>query len=127
MNTLYKLRIPSTITPRYINDKKQLKSDWLSKISQYIPSFQQNLKYTWTFGLKLRSNNPLTFNNSSTHDLLQTTINPEKTEADFILSETEVPNKDFVFTYSTQNLMSHTLGSTDTNACAAISFIPKYA
>ena len=86
MNTLYKLRIPSTITPRYINDHKNADESWKDKIVKYLPSFQNQPTYTWNFNLKLLSNSPLTFNNSPSHDLLQTTINQTKTEADFILA-----------------------------------------
>lgn len=67
------------------------------------------------------------FNNSSTHELLQTSINQTQTEASFILSDNEIPNKDFIFVYSNQAMASCTLGITDTYACAGLSFIPKYA
>lgn len=87
MNTLYKLRIPSVISPRYINDKIQKEEPWYQSIAKYISPSQTELTYTWTFNLKLLSESPLVFNNSSTHDLLQTSVNPTQTEADFILSD----------------------------------------
>lgn len=66
MNSLYKLRIPSTITPRYINDKK-FDNAFVSNLLKIIPQYKEAPKYTWTFALNLKSDNPLVFNNSSTH------------------------------------------------------------
>lgn len=65
MNTLYKLRIPSVITPRYVNEAKD--KNWEKQFEKFLSPHQIKATYTWSFNLKLLSESPLTFNNSPTH------------------------------------------------------------
>lgn len=65
-NTFYKLKIPSVINPRYINEPKDQEDSWKRQLPKnFIVPY--NPKYTWSFNLKVISESPLKFNNSSTH------------------------------------------------------------
>lgn len=129
LNTFWQLMIPSTISPRYMNDKAPpFEFPEMAKIREQVNV--ELPKYTWSFKLSV-STNPnkrIVHCQSRSHDLLQLSINESKTETTFVMEESCVPNRDFYFSYATENFNEPTtvLGRTDVSVSAALSFIPKF-
>lgn len=74
MNTFYRIQIPSTISPRYIN---RVENGFFK-----IPEFIKNLgtsgekpNYDWTFRIELRTTRKIIFFNSPSHKMTLTKNN----------------------------------------------------
>lgn len=129
LNTFWQLIIPSTISPRYINDKAPpVILPEMAKLAETVNT--EIPKYTWTFKINVRTNpnKKIVHCQSKTHDLLQLSMNEAKTESTFVMEETCRPNKDFYFDYATENFNEPTavLGRTDISLSAVVSFIPRF-
>jgi len=76
----------------------------------------------------LKTSRKLHFFGSKSHDVLLLSQNDSKTESVFQMTKSCVPNKDFVFTFTTEDyqLPSYVFGRTDAGSTAMISFIPKF-
>lgn len=68
------------------------------------------------------------FFDSHSHDIELVSQNDAQTESQLVMTNSCVPNKDFYFSYTTQDfeLPSYVFGRTDAGSTAMISFIPKF-
>ena len=119
-NTFYQLHIPSTISPRYMNDINGRR--W----TENVQSVQG--MYTWTFKITLLTSKKLAYYVSHSHNLQLISENAEKTETILCLAKEEKPNVDLslLFTVEDFHLPSYVLGRTDVSCTAMLSFIPKF-
>lgn len=85
-------------------------------------------EFYWNFTIKLRTSKKVSFAESKSHKVVTVAQNDCRTESEFTLDKECLPNKDFVFTYTTENFEqpSYVLGRTDISSTAMISFIPKF-
>ena len=126
LNTFYKLYIPSTISPRYMN-----RINGENKVSEHqIKKGESSGKadFTWTFKVDIQTTRKLLFFDSPTHDLTLLNQNEKGTETLLIMEKSEIPNKDFTFVFTTEDfqLPGYVLGNTDTSSTVMLSFIPKF-
>ena len=68
------------------------------------------------------------FFDSSSHSILLLSQNEAGTETTLVMEQSQVPNKDFTFIYTTDNfhIPSYIMGKTDVSATVMLSFIPKF-
>jgi len=85
-------------------------------------------RFYWNFKISLKTSRKVHFFDSNTHDIDLLSQNDSKTESVFAMAKSSVPNKDFVFSYSTEDyqLPSYVFGRTDAGSTAMVSFIPKF-
>lgn len=83
MNTFYKLVVPSTISPRFINRVENL-----IKIPEHMQQkgeLSGKANFTWTFKIEIKTNRKLVFFESSSHKLSMISQNKEATETLLIM------------------------------------------
>lgn len=82
VNKFWKYKVPSTITPRYCNDRSDLNAED-TKLITSMPSINSSSHkaYTWSFLINIKSNSTLTFLKSTTHNLIVLSTNDLQTEA----------------------------------------------
>lgn len=98
-NTFYRLQIPSTISPRYMNSV-----EGTTKITEYLQSkgwLSGKPNYDWTFKIELRTTRKVVFFDSPTHDITLLSQNELGTETILVMEKSQIPNKDFTFIYTT--------------------------
>lgn len=98
-NTFYKLHIPSTISPRYMN-----KVNGESKLAEHqIKKGKSSGKvdFTWAFKIDIQTTRKVVFFNSPTHSLTLLNQNKKGTETLLVMEKSEIPNKDFTFLFTT--------------------------
>jgi hypothetical protein len=124
-NTFYELHLPATIAPRYFNSipKEQVLAGY-----RKISALGTEGAFNWSFQISLRTTRKVTFFGSHTHNLQTIAQNDACTETVISLVDVCVPNKDFVFSYTTENyeLPNYVFGRTDSSSTAMLSFIPKF-
>ena len=84
--------------------------------------------FFWNFKISLRTSRKTIFSDSHTHRLQLLSQNDSKTEQEFEMSNACHPNRDFIFSYTTEDhqLPSSVLGRTDAGSTAVLSFVPKF-
>ena len=114
------------ISPRYMNyiSKKIVERGFRKKDSGH----KVKGEFSWNFRISLKTTRRQIFAKSHTHELENVSKNRTATEAELVLTKAGVPNKDFTFTYTTENfhLPSFVFGRTDAGSSAMLSFIPKF-
>lgn len=96
-NTFYRLQILGTISPRYMN---YIPKDDFVKCFEKESQVSKGLFY-WSFKIKLKTSRKVVFFDSQTHDIALTLQNDMGTESNFTMEKLSLPNKDFVFTFTT--------------------------
>lgn len=96
-NTFYQLHLPATITPRYLSHIPQ---------EEVLAGFRKSSvktegTFNWSFTISLRTTRKVTFYGSHTHNLQLVSQNDNSTESVITLVQACIPNKDFVFSYTT--------------------------
>lgn len=125
-NTFYRIQIPSTISPRYMN-----RVGAETKVPEHMKQKGQSsgkADFSWNFKVDLRTSRKVVFFDSPSHDVTLLNQNEHGTETLLVMAKDETPNKDFTFVYTTEDfhLPSYVLGSTDTSSTVMLSFIPKF-
>lgn len=117
--------MPGTISPRYMN---QIPNESIAKGWRKAGQVSSEGSFTWNFKISLRTTRKVVFFDSNSHDIMLLSQNDTQTLSEFAMTEASVPNKDFVFTYTTEDfqLPSYVYGSTDVSSSAMLSFIPKF-
>lgn len=84
--------------------------------------------FTWTFKIDLKTTRKVVFFDSPSHEITLLNQNEAGTETVLVMPQSQVPNKDFTFVYTTEDfhLPSYVLGNTDTSSTVMLSFIPKF-
>lgn len=84
--------------------------------------------YYWNFKITLKTTKKVNFFDSKTHDIQLISQNDSQTQSIFAMTSQCAPNKDFVFSYTTEDyhLPCYVLGRTDFSSTALISFVPKF-
>ena len=123
MNSFYKLIVPSTISPRYINDAEGF-IDYIGKPVK----LSGKATFTWNFKITLKTSHKVVFFDSPSHIIDLLSQNEDGTETLIVMTKLCVPNKDFQFLYTTTDfhLPSYVLGRTDQSSTVMLSFIPKF-
>ena len=96
MSKFWKLMIPSTISPRYMNDATP--DPFISKLTGNPTA----ARYGWTFKINLKTSRPITLYESTSHELDHLSMKLDKREVEFSLKKSSVPNKDFILIYSVE-------------------------
>jgi hypothetical protein len=124
-NTFYQLHLPGTISPRYMN---WIPKELLAKSCKKSGQVSSEGNFTWSFKISLKTTRKVVFFDSNSHDIMLVSQNDTQTLSEFAMTDATVPNKDFTFTYTTEDfqLPSSVYGSTDVSSSAMISFIPKF-
>lgn len=129
-NMFYQLHFPGTISPRYLNHvpKEEILMGYRREGFNKIQSIGVQNTFTWTFKISLKTSRKVTFFDSHTHDIELISQNDPATESVFVLEKACIPNKDFVFSYTTEEyqLPNYVFGRTDHSSSAMLSFIPKF-
>lgn len=105
VSTFYRIQIPSTISPRFMNSVPKFEAK-MGKLDTSLP-IDPNTKisktngFTWNFNLILKTYREVALYKSTTHKLKTLFENENKKEFMFRLEEDALPNKDFVFLYTT--------------------------
>ena len=97
-NTFYQLHIPGTISPRYLN---WIPIDLVAKGCRKAGQVISEGTFTWNFKISLKTSRKVVFFDSNSHDITLVSQNDTQTLSEFAMTESSVPNKDFVFTYTT--------------------------
>jgi hypothetical protein len=88
-----------TISPRYMN--------YISKEEMVKAYRNQSAKskgdFYWNFKIIVKTSKKVCFFNSKSHSIQLLSQNDSKTESHFGMTESCLPNKDFTFTYTTEN------------------------
>jgi hypothetical protein len=123
-NTFYQLRLFGTISPRFLNHIP--KESFLEGFRN--PSAKSTGAFYWNFSISLRTCKKVVFFDSNSHDISLVSQNEPQTSLELAMEKTAVPNKDFLFTYTTEDfqLPSYVFGRTDCSSSAMLSFIPKF-
>ena len=123
-NTFYQLHVPGTITPRYMHN---MPAEVLKK-GLRNPTAKAQGEFYWDFKISLRTTRKVVFFDSQSHDINMTSQNDSGTQTVLTMTDKCVPNKDFIFKYTTSDfeLPSYVLGRTDISSTAMLSFIPKF-
>ena len=123
-NSFYQLTMAGTLSPRYMNH---------IPANKLIAGFRNegakmNGELYWNFRISLKTTRKVVFFDSHTHALKLIYQNDTCTESELSLGKLCLLNKDFVFTYTTEDfqLPSSVFGRTDAGSTAMISFIPKF-
>lgn len=113
-----------TISPRYMNHIP----GFAIKAGLRSEAAKAKGEFYWNFRIDLKTSRKVIFFDSKSHDLQLISQNDPKTESQFVMSNKCVPNKDFFFSYTTQDfeLPSYVFGRTDAGSTAMVSFIPKF-
>lgn len=77
-NTFYQLRIPSTISPRYMNHV-----EGMAKVPEHMQHEGKSTgpgNYKWSFTINIKTTKKLVFFNSPSHTLIKKNQNKEGTE-----------------------------------------------
>ena len=124
VNSFYQLTMAGTISPRYMNHipGEKLKAGLRNEGAKA----KGNLY--WDFRISLRTARKVVFFDSHTHEIDLVSQNDPCTETELALGKSCLLNKDFVFSYTTEDfqLPSSVFGRTDAGSTAMISFIPKF-
>ena len=59
--------------------------------------------FYWNFRISLKTTKKVVFFDSHTHDVEMVSQNDNKTESEFVMAKACIPNKDFVFSYTTED------------------------
>ena len=126
LNTFYKLIVPGSISPRYMN-----RVDGLLSVPEHMKQkgvSSGKADFTWNFKISLKTTRKVIFFDSPSHQIKLVKQNDQGTESEFVMEKSEIPNKDFTFVYTTEDfqLPSYTLGKTDISSTVMLSFIPKF-
>lgn len=128
LNTFYQLHVPALISPRFMN-----KVEGVTKVTEQSVNRDKGVSsgkadYDWTFKISIRTSRKLVFFDSPSHSVTMISQNQLGTETVLVMDKSQVPNKDFVLVYTTENfyLPSSVIGSTDTSSTVMLSFIPKF-
>ncbi len=123
-NIFYQLRLFGTISPRYLNHlpKQALLEGFRN------PTAKASGAFYWNFSISLRTSRKVVFFDSNSHDIALVSQNEQQNTLELAMEKAAVPNKDFVFTYTTEDfqLPSYVFGRTDCSSSAMLSFIPKF-
>ncbi len=126
VNTFYKIQVPSTISPRYMNFVEQR----MKKLKQKKQpnALQGKAEFDWTFKIDLITTRKVLFFDSPSHNITLLNQNEKGTETLLVMANAEIPNKDFTFVYTTEDfhLPGYVLGNTDVSSTVMLSFIPKF-
>jgi hypothetical protein len=116
LNVFWRLCVQAFIWPRYINDATSVR-----------PASCQPGHFSWTFKVELKSSKKIAYHHSPSHKLNELARSPN--ELTLVLPQSEVPSKDFIFTYTTEDfeLPSLTCGRTDVSQSCLVSLIPRYS
>lgn len=113
-----------TISPRYLNYIPG------EKVKAGLRNSEAKSKgdFYWNFTITLKTTRKTIFFGSHTHEIVMLSQNDAKTEIQLAMEGASIPNKDFVFSYTTEDfqLPSSVLGRTDAGSTAMLSFIPKF-
>jgi len=122
-NKLYQLHLSKNIFPRYMD---YVSVDQLNQGFRNIASKEKN-EFYWNFSVSLKNSHRLNFWDSSTHVMKLIDENISGTESTFTLKEASIINKDFIFSFSTENVAEPTylLGQSHHLSSAMISFVPE--
>lgn len=126
MNTFYRLLVPSTISPRYLN-----KVENILKVPEHMQQkgeLSGKADFTWSFKIDLRTSRKVVLCQSPSHKIKMISQNKECTESLFVMENSELPNRDFTLLYTTEDfhLPSHVVGRSDASSTVMLSFIPKF-
>ena len=85
-------------------------------------------KFYWDFKVTLKTTRKVNFFDSNSNKIDLISQNDSRTQSIFAMTKASVPNKDFIFSYTTEDyeLPSYVFGRTDFGSTAMISFIPKF-
>ena len=123
-NTFYQLRLFGTISPRYLSHlpKETLLEGFRNPTARATGAFY------WNFSISLRTSRKVVFFDSNSHDVTLVSQNEQQNALELAMEKAAVPNKDFVFSYTTEDfqLPSYVFGRTDCSSSAMLSFIPKF-
>ena len=95
INMVYKRQVFSTISPRYMNDA-------FGEIKKAIDSGKKTkgiANFTWNFDVTIKSDKKVNFYESPSHQL--DLISQSGNEISLKMKKDCIPNKDFIFLYST--------------------------
>ena len=123
-NTFYQLKLVGKLSPRYLKyiPQEVVRGGFGSKVARVKGDF------FWNFRISLRTSRKTIFSDSHTHQLQLLSQNDSKTEQEFAMNNACLPNRDFVFSYTTEDhqFPSTVLGRTDAGSTAVLSFVPKF-
>lgn len=105
--SFWKFTAYSTISPRYLNDVPASSMSIEYEAPNMLPPISATTSrpmYTWSFQVTVRSSKPISYYNSTSHQLAHISMTIDKKQALFELDKIEKPNKDFVFLYATEKL-----------------------
>lgn len=105
--SFWKFTAYSTISPRYLNDVPDSSMSIEYEAPNMFPPISATTSrptYTWSFQVTVRSSKPISYYNSTSHQLAHISMTIDKKQALFELDKIEKPNKDFVFLYATEKL-----------------------
>ena len=113
-----------TVSPRYLNYIPAEKI----KAGLGNSSAKSKGDFYWNFAITLKTTRKTVFLDSHTHDIEMLSQNDSKTETQVAMVGPSTPNKDFVFSFTTDDfqLPSSVFGRTDAGSTAMLSFIPKF-
>lgn len=86
-----------TISPRYMN---YISEEAIHNALRNDKARSEGLFY-WNFKITLKTTRKVPFFDSNSHDIELISQNDTKTESIFAMSKSSVPNKDFIFSYTT--------------------------
>lgn len=126
LNTFYRLQVPSTISPRFLNAVAGA-----TNVPEHMKSKGQlsgKADFEWSFKIDLRTTRRTIFFDSPSHNVSLVNQNDKGTETLLVMEKSEKPNKDFIFLYTTEDfhLPSYAIGNTDSSSTVMLSFIPKF-
>ncbi len=98
-NTFYQFHLPGTISPRYMNS---LPKEELAKGLRKARQVSVEGAFTWSFNISLQTTRKVVFFDSNSHDITLLSQNDTQTLSQLAMTEASLPNKDFVFTYTTE-------------------------
>ena len=123
LSSFWRFTAYSTVTPRYINDWPSMQ---IATPAIYLPSTKPT--YTWSFKVIVISQKAITFFNSTSHRLSGVSSSDGNKQISFTLDFQEVPNKDFIFVYSTGDMSTpfSLVGQSEDSTTAVLTFLPKF-
>lgn len=101
LNTFYKLQIPSTISPRYMQRSDYNEQVEVPKQVKNKTNLSAKPDFKWSFKIDLITTKKVIFFNSPSHNITLLNQNPNVTEILLVMDQSQIPNKDFTFLYTT--------------------------